>query len=90
MVFQETAISWNHAQIYWGGTSGVLEDLNSTNGTYGLGQRISLAEAGRGSVFRLGRVSARWDSPVGHRRHRATCNRRHRAACNSNVSKGGQ
>ncbi|MFI1368915.1 FHA domain-containing protein [Streptomyces griseochromogenes] len=54
VVFQETAISRNHAQIYWGGTSWVLEDLNSTNGTYGLGQRISLAEAGHGSVFRLG------------------------------------
>ncbi|MET8452151.1 ATP-binding cassette domain-containing protein [Streptomyces sp. NPDC005209] len=54
VVFQEAAVSWNHARTYWGGTSWVLEDLNSTNGTYGLGQRISLAEAGHGSVFRLG------------------------------------
>ncbi|MFE1315143.1 ATP-binding cassette domain-containing protein [Streptomyces sp. NPDC058755] len=54
VVFQEATVSWHHARIYWGGTSWVLEDLNSTNGTFGLGQRISLAEAGHGSVFRLG------------------------------------
>ncbi|MER6127625.1 FHA domain-containing protein [Streptomyces sp. NPDC001795] len=54
VVFQDALVSWRHARIRWGGTSWVLEDLNSTNGTYGLGQSIALAETGHGAVFRLG------------------------------------
>ncbi|MGW1757748.1 FHA domain-containing protein [Streptomyces mirabilis] len=54
VVLQETFISWRHVRIYWGATSWALEDPNSTNGTYGLGQRIPLAEAGHAAVFHLG------------------------------------
>ncbi|MFI1767601.1 FHA domain-containing protein [Streptomyces sp. NPDC020800] len=54
VVFQEATVSWWHARIHGDGTSWVLEDLNSTNGAYGLGRRIAPAEAGPGTVFRLG------------------------------------
>ncbi|MEU1404814.1 FHA domain-containing protein [Streptomyces sp. NPDC005728] len=54
VVFQEAIVSRRHARIYWGGTSWVLQDLNSTNGTYDLGRRISLAEVGHGASFTLG------------------------------------
>ncbi|NUK70777.1 ATP-binding cassette domain-containing protein [Streptomyces lunaelactis] len=53
-VFQEAIVSWRHARIYWGGRSWALQDLDSTNGTYDLGRRVSLAEVGHGAVFRLG------------------------------------
>ncbi|MFF4040120.1 ATP-binding cassette domain-containing protein [Streptomyces sp. NPDC001816] len=54
VVFREAIVSWWHARIYWGGTSWVLQDLNSTNGTYDLGRRISLAEVGHGALLTLG------------------------------------
>lgn len=54
VVFQEATVSRWHARIYWGGTTWVLQDLNSTNGTYDLGRRISLAEVGHGALFTLG------------------------------------
>lgn len=54
VVFREAIVSWRHARLHWDGTNWVLQDLNSTNGTYGLGRRISTAEVGQDAVFTLG------------------------------------
>ncbi|MER5936713.1 ATP-binding cassette domain-containing protein [Streptomyces sp. NPDC001928] len=51
---QEAFISWRHAQIHWDGKTWVLQDLDSTNGTYAQGRRITLATIADGAVFTVG------------------------------------
>lgn len=57
VVLEDARVSWRHATIRWGGHSWVIEDQNSTNGTYAQGQRVHQLEIGPGSAVHLGNAT---------------------------------
>ncbi|MGR8011344.1 FHA domain-containing protein [Streptomyces hypolithicus] len=57
MVVEDARVSWRHATVSWGGSSWVIEDHGSTNGSYVQGQRIQRTEIGPGSVVHLGNAT---------------------------------
>ena len=57
-------VSRQHARLAWDGPVLVVQDLDSRNGTYVDGTRITRAPVGEGSVIRLGE----WVGLVGRRR----------------------
>ncbi|MFJ6388426.1 FHA domain-containing protein [Streptomyces sp. NPDC091972] len=61
IVFDDARVSWRHATIRWGGSSWVIEDHSSTNGTFVHGQRIHQTEIGPGTAVHLGNAS---DGPL--------------------------
>ncbi|MFI1012071.1 FHA domain-containing protein [Streptomyces sp. NPDC020965] len=57
LVLADARVSWRHATISWNGQSWVIEDHQSTNGTYVEGQRVQQSEIGAGSTVRLGNAT---------------------------------
>ncbi len=64
-VFQisEPSVSSHHCEILLKGTDVVVKDLNSTNGTFINGDRISEAPLKPGQTLRLGNVDLKIDGP---------------------------
>src|SRR5438876_8530700 len=58
----ETSVSSHHAEILLRGTDVVVKDLNSTNGTYINGEKISEAVVKPGQILRLGMIEMRLES----------------------------
>ncbi|WNE95784.1 FHA domain-containing protein [Streptomyces luomodiensis] len=57
MVLDDARVSWRHATVRWGGSSWIIEDQGSTNGTYAQGRRIQQMEIGPGSAVHLGNAT---------------------------------
>jgi hypothetical protein len=49
-----SAVSRRHAEIEWQGTTGILRDLDSRNGTFVDGRRVEVARVEAGSELRIG------------------------------------
>ena len=58
----EASVSSHHAEILLRGTDVVVRDLNSTNGTYIAGERITEAVLKPGQILRLGTVDMRLET----------------------------
>jgi pSer/pThr/pTyr-binding forkhead associated (FHA) protein len=58
----ETSISSHHCEIYLRGHEVLVKDLNSTNGTFINGERVSEAVLKPGQILRLGVVDMRLES----------------------------
>ncbi|MGV9561831.1 FHA domain-containing protein [Streptomyces sp. NPDC003480] len=54
IVLEDARVSWRHATIGWNGSSWVLEDRGSTNGTFVGGRRVHRLEIGTGTTVHLG------------------------------------
>ncbi|WP_328483797.1 ATP transporter ATP-binding protein/permease [Streptomyces sp. NBC_00377] len=54
IVIDDTRVSWHHAVLRPDGDHWILEDEQSTNGTYTDGRRVQEWDVGPGSVIRLG------------------------------------
>ncbi|MFJ5528198.1 FHA domain-containing protein [Streptomyces sp. NPDC093261] len=54
IVLEDARVSWRHATIGWNGSSWVLEDRGSTNGTFVGGRRVHRLEIGAGTTVHLG------------------------------------
>lgn len=59
----EPSVSSHHAEILLKGTDVVIKDLNSTNGTFINGERITEATLKPGQTLRLGNVELKLDGP---------------------------
>jgi pSer/pThr/pTyr-binding forkhead associated (FHA) protein len=59
----EPSISSHHCEILLKGTDVVIKDLNSTNGSFINGERISEAALKPGQTLRLGQVELKLDGP---------------------------
>ncbi len=57
VVFEDARVSWRHATVSFNGSSWVIEDNGSTNGTFAQGQRIQHMVLGPGSVVNLGNAT---------------------------------
>jgi pSer/pThr/pTyr-binding forkhead associated (FHA) protein len=60
----EASVSSHHAEILLKGTDVVIKDLNSTNGTFINGERISEGTLKPGQTLRLGNVELKLDGPA--------------------------
>jgi pSer/pThr/pTyr-binding forkhead associated (FHA) protein len=60
IVIQEQTISSNHAQINFEGGQYVLTDLNSTNGTFVNGKRITKQALRNGDLVRMGAIEMKF------------------------------
>lgn len=60
----EASVSSHHCEILLKGTDVVIKDLNSTNGTYINGEKISEAPLKGGQTLRLGNVDLKLDGPA--------------------------
>ncbi len=60
----DPSVSSHHCEILLKGTDVVVKDLNSTNGTYINGDRISEATLKPGQTLRLGQVDLKLDGPA--------------------------
>lgn len=60
----EASVSSHHAEILLKGTDVVIKDLNSTNGTFINGERITEAPLKPGQTLRLGNVELKLDGPA--------------------------
>ena len=58
----EASVSSHHAEILLRGTDVVVRDLNSTNGTFIAGERITEAVLKPGQILRLGTVDMRLET----------------------------
>ncbi len=58
----ETSVSSHHAEILLRGNEVVVRDLNSTNGTYINGEKITEAVLKPGQILRLGTVEMRLET----------------------------
>jgi len=58
----ETSVSSHHAEILLRGTDIVVKDLNSTNGTFINGEKVSEAVLKPGQILRLGMIEMRLES----------------------------
>ncbi|MFE9254395.1 FHA domain-containing protein [Streptomyces sp. NPDC006879] len=54
VVMEDVRVSWHHATVRWAGRGWVIEDQDSTNGTYVHGQRVRRAELAAGTRVHLG------------------------------------
>ena len=59
----ETSVSSHHAEILLKGNDVVVKDLNSTNGTFINGERITEAPLKPGQTLRLGQIELKLDGP---------------------------
>ncbi|MGE3310551.1 MAG: FHA domain-containing protein [Limisphaerales bacterium] len=59
----DPSVSSHHCEILLKGTDVVVKDLNSTNGTYINGDRISEATLKPGQTLRLGQIDLKLDGP---------------------------
>ncbi|MFH9734205.1 FHA domain-containing protein [Streptomyces sp. NPDC017260] len=57
LVFDDARVSWRHATIRFNGSSWVVEDHGSTNGTFVHGRRVQQMELGAGTVVNLGNAT---------------------------------
>jgi pSer/pThr/pTyr-binding forkhead associated (FHA) protein len=60
----EPSVSSHHAEILLKGSDVVIKDLNSTNGTFINGERITEATLKPGQTLRLGNVDLKLDGPA--------------------------
>jgi hypothetical protein len=58
----ETSVSSHHAEILLRGSEVVVKDLNSTNGTFINGEKISEAVVKPGQILRLGMIEMRLET----------------------------
>ena len=58
----ETSVSSHHAEIHLRGNEVLIKDLNSTNGTFINGEKISEAVLKPGQILRLGMIEMRLES----------------------------
>jgi predicted transglutaminase-like cysteine proteinase len=63
VVLDDPTVSNHHARLSWAGTSLVVEDLSSANGTFVDGQRVKSARTRPGAELRLGQVILPWSHP---------------------------
>ena len=63
----EPSVSSHHCEVLLRGKEVVVKDLNSTNGTYINGEKISEAPLNPGQILRLGQIEMRLetDAPAG-------------------------
>ncbi len=61
----ETSVSSHHAEILLRGTDVVVKDLNSTNGTFINGEKVSEAVLKPGQILRLGVIEMRLETEEG-------------------------
>ncbi|MFI9650257.1 FHA domain-containing protein [Streptomyces sp. NPDC052040] len=57
IVLEDGRVSWRHATIGWNGSSWVLEDRGSTNGTFVEGSRMQRLEVGASTTVHLGNAT---------------------------------
>ncbi len=70
VVMDEDTVSARHALLRFDGRRWWVEDLDSTNGTFVNGQRVTGARAVRsGDEIRFGRVAVRFEAGSGARRN---------------------
>lgn len=60
----DQSVSSHHCEVLLKGTDVVIKDLNSTNGTFINGERISEAPLKPGQTLRLGQVEIKLDGPA--------------------------
>ncbi|HYE33488.1 MAG TPA: FHA domain-containing protein [Methylomirabilota bacterium] len=60
----EGSISSHHAEIFLRGSDVVVKDLNSTNGTYINGEKITEGVLKPGQILRLGSIELKLDGPA--------------------------
>lgn len=60
----EASVSSHHCEVVLRGAEVVIKDLNSTNGTFINGDKISEAVLKPGQTLRLGQVDLKLDTPV--------------------------
>src|SRR5262245_54422489 len=60
----ESSVSSHHCEILLKGNEVVIKDLNSTNGTFINGERITEAPLKPGQTLRLGQVELKLDGPA--------------------------
>lgn len=60
----EPSVSSHHAEVLLKGSDVVIKDLNSTNGTFINGERITEATLKPGQTLRLGNVEIKLDGPA--------------------------
>jgi len=60
----ESSVSSHHCEILLKGSDVVVKDLNSTNGTFINGERITEAPLKPGQTLRLGQVELKLDGPA--------------------------
>lgn len=58
----EASVSSHHCEVFLRGNDVVVKDLNSTNGTYIGGERITEATVKPGQILRLGQVEMRLET----------------------------
>lgn len=58
----DPSVSSHHCEVLLKGTEVVIRDLNSTNGTYINGEKISEATLKPGQILRLGQIELRLDT----------------------------
>jgi pSer/pThr/pTyr-binding forkhead associated (FHA) protein len=61
----ETSVSSHHAEILLRGSDIVIKDLNSTNGTFINGERVTEAVLKPGQILRLGMIEMRLETGEG-------------------------
>jgi len=61
----ETSVSSHHAEILLRGSDIVIKDLNSTNGTFINGEKVSEAVLKPGQILRLGMIEMRLETGEG-------------------------
>ena len=59
VIIDNPAVSGHHARVFSESGAVILEDLNSTNGTFVNGQRVSQALAGPGDLIKIGSTTFR-------------------------------
>jgi len=60
----ETSVSSHHCEVLLRGEGALVRDLNSTNGTFVNGEKVSEAPLKPGDILRLGRVELRLESDI--------------------------
>src|SRR6266567_4708326 len=58
----ETSVSSHHAEIHLRGNEVLIKDLNSTNGTFINGEKISETVLKPGQILRLGQIEMRLET----------------------------
>lgn len=60
VVLDDPTVSSHHARLSWSGTTLVVEDLSSANGTFVDGERVKSARTRPGTDLRCGEVAVPW------------------------------
>src|SRR5437764_14284822 len=61
----ETSVSSHHAEILLRGNDVVIKDLNSTNGTFINGEKVTESVLKPGQILRLGQIEMRLETDAG-------------------------